>query len=385
MVMTIKDIETYFKKFDLNFSQEDMQNYLNSIYLNPDNLNSDTNLDLNPVIEKLSQWEYGVGYLTERKLKDNLRFNYLDPETKITFRTQINIARSNYSPKPIPADLSKNIPKLHCPICIENIGIPGKEDLRAFSFELSPNRLFFLQFTPFPLFPYHCVLIDQKPRPMIMSEQSVKDLTDFIQKAPGYVACSNSDVEWAGASILSHHHYQVFKNLDLPIMEAEWDLTSYKKTNIQGYTVDFGFLNYPIASIKIICRDLKIFIKTAGQIIRTWKAQEPGKNTLNLVIQYDQVKNNWVGYLILRNPDHRTVQNLTHIKSEGVGIIEVAGEGIYPVPKGEHAESIMQEIKSNGLEIIKGIIQSNNPLDKKDWPGQFQIFSKALAGLSDLE
>ena len=51
----------------------------------------------------------------------------------------------------------------------------------------------------------------------------------------------------------------------------------------------------------------------------------------------------------------------------------------------ENAEKIMQEIEFNGLKIIKGIIESNNPLDKQSWPLQFQIFSKALAGLSDLE
>lgn len=366
-------------RHDLSFSQQDMQDYLNFIYLeHKNNLNPNLNPDLNPVIEKLSQWEYAVGYLTPGKLKDNLKFNYLDPETKITFRTQINIARSNYSPKPLAPDALKNIPKLHCPICFENIGIPGKEDLRAFSFELSPGRKFFLQFTPFPLFPYHCVLIDQEPRPMIMSEQSVKDLTDFIQKAPAYIGCSNSDVEWAGASILIHHHYQVFKDLKLPIMEAQWDLNSFKKIVIQGHELSIGFLNYPIASIKIISTDLNMFIKTAGKIIRTWKAQEPGKNTLNLIIQHEPLENTWIGYLILRNPDHRTAQNLTHIKSEGVGIIEVAGEGIYPVPKGEQAEKIMEEIKSNGLEIIKNIIRSNNPLDQKYWPAQFQIFLREI-------
>ncbi len=389
---SFKTLEKNFKNFDLNFSQENMQDYLNFIYIN--NLNN-----LNPVLEKLSEWEYGVGYLTEGKLKDNLRFSYPDPETNINFKTQINIARSNYSPKPLDANklknisqnISQNILKLHCPICFENIGlggIPGKENLRAFSLELGLNRNFFIQFTPFPLFPYHCVLIDQLPRPMIMSEQSVIDLTNFIQKAPGYTGCSNSDVEWAGASILIHHHYQVFKDLKLPIMDAEWDSKNYKKTNIQGYTLEFGFLNYPIACIKLMCRDLSVFTQSAGALIRSWKAQDPGKNTLNLIIKYDELKNTWIAYLILRNPDHRTSPDLAYIKSEGVGIIEVAGEGIYPVPKdGENktGKEILEEIKTNGLEIIKTIIQNNNPLDKKFWPEQFLSFEKIISELADLE
>lgn len=332
------------------------------------------------VLEKLFEWEMGVGYLTEGKLKDNLRFSYPDSETGIIFKTQINIARSNYSPKPLDG---KNIPKLHCPICFENIGIPGKEDLRAFSFDLEPNRKFFIQMTPFPLFSHHCVLIDQLPRPMIMSKQSVMDLTNFLNLAPGYVGCSNSDVEWAGASILVHHHYQIFKNLELPIMEAKWADGLFQRTNVWGDTVEYGFLNYPIATIKLTCRDQEAFIESAGILIQIWKSQELGKNTLNLVIQ--KKSNLWIGYLILRNPDHRTPPELTQIKSEGVGIIEVAGEGIYPVPKGENAELIMKEIKENGLKVIKGIIEGNNPLEKSLWAGQLDLFSKALMGLSKFE
>lgn len=362
---------TNFSAFDLSFTQVQMQDYLEKIYQAQ---------GLSAVLEKLFEWEMGVGYLTEGKLKDNLRFAYPDPETGVIFKTQINIARSNYSPKPLDG---KNVPKLHCPICFDNIGIPGKEDLRAFSFELEPNRKFFIQLTPFPLFTHHCVLVDHLPRPMIMSKQSVLDLVNFLNLAPGYVGCSNSDVEWAGASILSHHHYQVFKNLKLPVMEARWAEGLFKRTNVWGYTVEYGFLNYPIAVMKLTCRDQDVFIESAGALIQAWKSQVPGQNTLNLIVQ--KLEKNWVAYLILRNPDHRTPAELTHIKSEGVGIIEVAGEGIYPVPKGEQAEKIMTQIKEKGLDVIKGIIAGNNPLEKSQWPQQLDLFSRALMGLAKFE
>lgn len=359
-------LEKGFEAYSLKFTQKQMQSYLEQVFMEK---------GLPEVLEKMNTWSHQVGYLTPEKLTDNRLFEYLDKSTGVTFKTQINYARSNYTPKPLAG---KNIPKLHCPICFENVGIPGKENLRVFSFDLREGRRFFIQQTPFPLFPYHFVLVDHEKRPMQMSLLSLKDLTRFIDLAPDYVACSNSDVEWAGASILQHHHYQVFKDLHLPIMEAQFCEKTYERTNACGYTLKWGLLNYPIATLKLLCRDRLTLVNLSHAIIQYWKKQKKG-NTCNLIVRYHQKQ--WEAYFILRNPDFRTPQKLQTIKSEGVGIIEVAGEGIYPVPSGDKEAWAWDQIENHGLSVIKGIIEGANPVPQKDWPALFQSFKLAISGV----
>ncbi len=338
---------------DLSFSQAEMQAYLQNL---------SQRQGLNAALKALFDWSLAVGYITPAKLNDNKRYSYHDPETGVNFKTQINIARSLYSPKPLEG---KNIPKLHCPICIENQTLPGKEDLRVFQFELTPGRQFFLQLTPFPLYPYHFVLIACDRVPMIMERQSIHDLMRFITLAPGFIGCSNSDVEWAGASVLVHHHYQVFKALHLPIMEAKWIKECYGKKS----DIEFGLLDFPIACCKLKTPLADMIIEKGGQIIQQWKAKDLGRNTCNLILR--KIDNDYELYILFRNPDFRTPPALTPIKSEGVGIIEVAGEGIYPVPTGTDADKLWHEIEHNGLAVIKGIIEGNNPIKREQFTKRF--------------
>jgi len=261
--------------------------------------------------------------------------------------------------------------KLHCPICIENIGIPGKENLRVYEFQLNKND-FFIQLTPFPLFDKHFVLVSLDKIPMKMNADSVSDLAEFVEMIPSFTGCSNSDVEWAGSSILKHHHYQLFNDLRLPVMEAGF---------IKGFSgslgdFHYGILHYPLAVCKCFSSSKISLIHAMGNIIANWKSIEPGKNTCNLIVAKNQ--EGFEGYILFRNPDYRTPEELTIIKKEGVGIIEVAGEGIYPVPKGDKADWIWNEIKDNGLSVIRSIISGNNPVKRKNYGELFKIIKESL-------
>lgn len=361
-------LEKAFQAFNLKMTQKQMQSYLEQV---------NQLKGLPAVLQKMNQWAHKVGYLTKKKLSDNQHFEYLDKKTGVTFKTQINYARSNYTPEPLKG---KKIPKLHCPICFENVGVEGKKDLRVFSFDLSEGRSFFIQQTPFPLFPYHFILIDHEQNPMRVNKQSLEDLTHFIEMAPGYVGCSNSDIEGAGASIVHHHHYQIFKKLQLPIMEAEWRDDAFERTNVSGYTVKWGLLNYPCATIKVVCRNKTAFIRTLNSLIRHWKKREKG-NTANLVIQHEE--GYWVGYAILRNPEFQTPEWILPIKSEGIGVIEAAGEGIYPVPSGDNEGWAWQQIEKHGLKVIKGIVEGVNPVAEENVSTLFTEFKAALVASRD--
>ena len=59
--------------------------------------------------------------------------------------------------------------------------------------------------------------------PCAVDGRSLSDLRAFLRLVPSWTACSNSDIMWAGASILAHHHYQVFPRWSLPVMQAPED------------------------------------------------------------------------------------------------------------------------------------------------------------------
>jgi UDPglucose--hexose-1-phosphate uridylyltransferase len=340
-------------------SQKTVQAYLDQIHQHS---------SFASALEALYEWERQAGYITESKLHDNIRYEYRDPTLGITFKTQINIARSRYSPTPLSAT---HLAPLHCPICIENVGFPGKENLRIFEFKLR-DKPFFAQLTPFPLYPKHFVLVSRPITPMIMSGESIQDMLYFLNLAPSYSVFSNSDVEWAGASILSHHHYQAIEGLKLPITEARYlprcTIQPEKNTTI-------GLLEFPIAACLIQSSSRESLLHYGSIILNRWRSQNPTKNTCNLAL-HQTLKGDvpeYFLYLIFRNPDYRTPSTLTHIKSEGVGIIEVCGEGIYPVPTDP---KIAEQINTDGLTVIKGIIAGNSPVDPSDSERFFEEICK---------
>ncbi|KAA3655984.1 MAG: hypothetical protein DWQ10_16425 [Calditrichaeota bacterium] len=352
MDLTYSTLKNEFEKYSVKTDQDKMQAYF-ELECQKTNLGT--------VLDQLLNWERQTGYIAPRMLAANKQFYYPDKETGVTFGIQINYQRDHYSP--LPAKLA-NRKQLHCPICYENIGITGKENLRVFRFNLRGCKEFFIQLTPYPLREKHFVLIEMEKKPMRMDEDSVADLVRFIELAPGYTGCSNSDVAWAGASILQHHHYQVFENLELPVMQA-----NYSAYSGITETVAYGLLDFPIACCKISMVDRTKFIAVCGTIIRAWKALDPGRNTCNLIVQKDDKM--YCSYIIFRNPDFRTSDAWHVFKTEGVGVIEVAGEGILPVPKGENAARLNRMIEDQGLDVIKGLIEDNNPVKKNAFARHF--------------
>ena len=160
---------------------------------------------LSSALNYLYDWSVNSGYIDPSLLAKNAVFYYPDENYDLTFKAQVNYARDAYKASAGGSDHLVT----GCPICFDNIGKAHKPLLRALEFPLA-GRDFFIQLTPFPVTPYHFVLIAKKHYPMQVDKQSVVDLIDFVDQAPEYVACSNSDIEWAGSSVREHHHYQVF-------------------------------------------------------------------------------------------------------------------------------------------------------------------------------
>jgi galactose-1-phosphate uridylyltransferase len=320
--------------------------------------------NLSEVMDCLFRWSLAAGYITREKLEQVERLEFPDPDTGVSFRIQVNYARTKYSDAQEAAPAGPR----PCLLCKGNIGRPGKEGLRAYEFLLdSRERLFFLQLTPFPLYPYHFVPVLSEHSPQLINDQTVRDMLDFLRLAPDYTVASNSDVEWAGASILIHLHYQVLRGVRLPVMDARPvpELTR----RLPGLSIEF--LNYPLLAFRFTGVEEEPLRAAASALIALWKSRDPGRNTVNLnLVQTPGPPPGLLFTVLLRNPDYRTPAGLRRFKSEGVGVIEASGEAILPVPKGPEAGELWREIRGGGLALTKALIAGNSPPQKRQQIGE---------------
>lgn len=333
---------------------------------------------LGAVMECLFLWELAAGYITREKLEQVERLRFFDPQTGVAFRIQVNFARTRYSEAQDKerTEARSGEPK-PCLLCKDNIGRPGKESLRVYEFPLDGGqRRFFLQLTPFPLYPYHFVPVLSEHRPQCIDGRTVKDMLDFLRLAPDYLVVSNSDVEWAGASILNHLHYQALRGIRLPVMEARPQPRLSRR--LPGLSIEF--LDYPLAAFRFTAFEEEVLHAAASALIARWKSRDPGRNTVNLnLIRTPGPPPGFLFTVLLRNPDYRTPAALRRFKSEGVGVIEASGEAILPEPKGPEAQSLWREIRGNGLALTKALIAGNSP--PRDPEGMEELLEETVGGL----
>lgn len=320
-------------------SQPEVQSALNAV---------EAERGLPVALEELFQWALGVGYFPEGVFEKNLVLEFPDDETPIVFRTQINYSRLAYQQ---PG--GQRAPG--CPICFAEVASSHKPLLRAYEFSLgSARRPYFIQLTPFPLRRRHYILIQTEHSPMRVGRESIDELLDFVQRAPNFTACSNSDVRDAGVSILDHHHYQVFAEFDLPVMMAQ---------PIAGLQREVGgceaaMLEFPLSVVRVR-GNREALLEVASGMVAGWKGSGPGRNTCNVMVRrYGDALET---YLFLRNPDFLTPRDLVRIKSEAVGIVEACGEAIYP----PSSDEILAEVRRDGLRIFKRILAGLSPVPRE--------------------
>ncbi len=302
---------------------------------------------LDASLEALYLWSLKRGYISREILEGNEQYAFYDYDYDIFFHLQISHARKNY----LPGQTRPQVPEgAQCLICRETAGTPGRELLRLHPVELS--KPYFLQLTPFPVFPRHFVLIDCEHTPMCIDDRAVNDIFQFIDLAPEYVVCSNSDKPWAGSSILEHMHFQTARDIDLPIFSAR----AVEGSTIHHRGVTLQRLHYPIASVRITGTDRDAAAEAGSRITAAWKDLWRD-NTVNLAARIRHGV--YELYIIFRNPGWRNPRHVMKYKSEGVGIVEVSGHWLFP-PSDD--EQIRQEIRQDGRRIIREFFAGLNPV-----------------------
>jgi len=300
-------------------------------------------------LTRLEADAFASGYLSRDKLENNLRVAFHDWASGVDWFVQINRARSAYAgpQPPLPSGA-------RCRICRENVGAPGRENLRALPLNLGPGREFFFQWTPFPLFPGHGVVIQNEHVPMRMNRQTLEDGAAWLALAPEYTFFSNSDRDLTGASILDHLHYQVGRGKTLPVMQAR-----VRATRRWG-EVRLDYLDYPLAAVRVIGPSATGLIPAAEALIEQWKERDPARHSLNVVWRQRERGSSELT-LLFRSQSCVTPGPLLRYKTEGVGVIEAGGEFIFPVPTGPEASAIEHEILTQGRTIALGFLQGLDP------------------------
>lgn len=284
----------------------------------------------------------------------------------------INLSKPEKDPKEIAAAKlvkSSNYPQ--CQLCMENEGYhgrvnhPARSNHRIIRFDISGQEWGF-QYSPYAYFNEHCIFLDSKHRPMVISRQSFERLLAIVEQFPGYFAGSNADLPIVGGSILTHDHYQGGRHV-FPMEVAPLQ----KSFTFEGFeSVKAGIVHWPMSVIRLTSDSKEDLTELADKILLAWRQysdpsvqvlaesngtlhhtitpiarKRDGQFELDLVLRDNQTSP--------EHPDgiyhpHKDVQ---HIKKENIGLIEVMGLAILPPRLKEEVEQVAAYLVGEDVSV----------------------------------
>ncbi len=185
-------------------------------------------------------YDYSVKnyYIKKTALESNIRFK--SDYTKGGLEITINKARPEYADARSAAHGNTpagGYPK--CTICPENEGFDGtgKCALRTVTMELGGEEWFW-QYSPYGYLGKHGIAVSKAHAPMKVTDNTVVQLMDFVDRFPHFFIGCNAALPGAGGSVLSHNHYQ----------GGEEMLPMHKATG----AVKLVYPKYPLADIEVL-------------------------------------------------------------------------------------------------------------------------------------
>lgn len=287
----------------------------------------------------------------------------------------INLSKPEKDPQEIAkAKLvkSSNYPK--CLLCKENMGFAGdlnraaRQTHRIIPLNLATGN-YYLQYSPYVYYNEHCIIFNEEHRPMVINEDTFKNLFSFLEQFPHYMIGSNADLPIVGGSILSHDHYQG-GNHEFPIQGAK--VLKTLSCDIYPNTV-IEIVKWPLSTIRLTSKDSQELIALAIKVLEAWRNYDNDNldiishsgiilhNTITPIAR--KVSDKYQIDLVLRNnrtndkyPDgiFHPHQESHHIKKENIGLIEVMGLAVLPA-----------RLKTE-LQLLRGCLLGEREL--KDYP-----------------
>lgn len=337
--------------------------------------------------EKATDWFYKLcennNYVKKEAIAKNVVFSGTSSKGH-GLEITINLSKPEKDPKAIAAAAhatGKKYPQ--CALCLENEGYLGgygknaRSNLRIIRMNIG-GRPWGFQYSPYAYFNEHCIFLDQKHIPMVINQQTLINLVEIEKTLPHYFVGSNADLPIVGGSMLAHEHYQGGRHT-FPMMKAKIK----KNVVFDDYPeVVAGIVDWPMSDLRLISDNSLDLIELGAKIINFWdhysdsarqiKAFD-GKTRHHTVtpIMHREGKN-FVLDLVLR--DNNTSENyplgifhphkeLSHIKKENIGLIEVMGRAILP----GRLKSELEEVKKYWLG------QDNKmAISHKEWADQIK-------------
>ena len=307
-------------------------------------------------------------YVKTKAIAKNIYFK--TPTDYGNLEITINLSKPEKDPKQI-ALAKKLAPSGYplCQLCMENEGYYGRVDHpartnhRIVRFNLG-EEVWGFQYSPYAYFNEHCIFLDGKHEPMVISKETFSNLLEIVEKFPGYFAGSNADLPIVGGSILTHEHYQggrhVFAMEEAPVEK------SFRFAGFEN--VSAGIVKWPMSVIRLNGSDKAELVALSAKILDSWRKYSDEKVNVkafdgdvlhHTITPIARMKNgNYELDLVLRDnqtseeyPDgifhpHKDVQ---HIKKENIGLIEVMGLAILP-----------PRLKDELAEVGKHILGTSN-------------------------
>lgn len=309
-------------------------------------------------------------YVKTKAIAKNIYFK--TPTDYGNLEITINLSKPEKDPKQI-ALAKKLAPSGYplCQLCMENEGYYGRVDHpartnhRIVRFNLG-KEVWGFQYSPYAYFNEHCIFLDGKHEPMVISKETFSNLLEIVEKFPGYFAGSNADLPIVGGSILTHEHYQggrhVFAMEEAPVEK------SFRFAGFEN--VSAGIVKWPMSVIRLNGSDKAELVALSAKILDSWRKYSDEKVNVkafdgdvlhHTITPIARMKNgNYELDLVLRDnqtseeyPDgifhpHKDVQ---HIKKENIGLIEVMGLAILP-----------PRLKDELAEVGKHILGTSNEM-----------------------
>ena len=333
-------------------------------------------------------------YVKTKAIAKNIYFK--TPTDYGNLEITINLSKPEKDPKQI-ALAKKLAPSGYplCQLCMENEGYYGRVDHpartnhRIVRFNLG-EEVWGFQYSPYAYFNEHCIFLDGKHEPMVISKETFSNLLEIVEKFPGYFAGSNADLPIVGGSILTHEHYQggrhVFAMEEAPV-ERSFRFAGFEN-------VSAGIVKWPMSVIRLNGSDKAELVALSAKILDSWRKYSDEKVNVkafdgdvlhHTITPIARMKNgNYELDLVLRDnqtseeyPDgifhpHKDVQ---HIKKENIGLIEVMGLAILP-----------PRLKDELAEVGKHILGTSNEMkeyhrvwaDEIGYQGTGRVFARVL-------
>lgn len=289
-------------------------------------------------------------YIQQAAIEKNIRWKTTIQEFPIEITINLSKPEKNNADTAklllTPAKNQKEYPA--CLICKTNLGFQGtitkasRENMRHLSFSLG-NKPWFLQFSPYAYYPYHCIVIDEIHTPMHLDAPTYEKLYDFVDLFPYLFIGSNSDLPIVGGSILNHAHFQGGQ-YKMPMMVVP----TRHHQSIRGFAGtlhELSWLNNAFRYDSKTKADALAFICRVDEIWKTYRNESleiipfTSAQHSGLTVVVEKTSDLYQTYFILRNnrsnptypsgifhahPQHH------HIKQESIGLIEAMGLFILP-------------------------------------------------------